>query len=247
MASSADVLRIAGKELGTCEDPRGSNCCRYTNWYPMDGSPWCAMFVSWVLDKAGVAGYKHAYTPTGAELFRKQGRFFTSDPKPGDVVYFNFPDSLDRIQHVGFVEKTGGSSITTIEGNTSSGEAGSQDNGEGVYRRVRPVSHVVGYGRPGYNGKPDKPEFVFPKRAWFGRGDEGADIKRWQIDLNRWVKNLKDAPFSFKLEVDAEFGPDSVKATKTFQNHYQLDVDGRVGTMTLDTMERIRKEQRAEP
>ena len=244
MPNTSEVLEIAQGEIGTCEAPPGSNRIAYTHWYPMDGSPWCAMFVSWVLDKAGVAGYKHAYTPAGAEIFRKQGRFFTSDPKPGDVVYFDFPDSLARIQHVGFVEKDGGSSITTIEGNTPSGDAGSQDNGDGVYRRTRPVSYVVGYGRPEYNGKPIKPEFVFPKKAWFGKGDKGSDVKRWQQDLNRWVKNLKNAPFEFRLEPDGEFGTDTVKATKTFQHHSGLDVDGRVGSLTIETMERIRAEQR---
>lgn len=241
------MLGIARKEIGTSESPRGSNCTKYTNWYPMDGSPWCAMFVSWVLDRAGVEGYKHAYTPAGAEIFRKQGRFFTSDPKPGDIVYFDFPDSLPRIQHVGFVEKVpSAQTITTIEGNTSSGDAGSQDNGDGVYRRVRPVSYVVGYGRPEYNGKPDKPEFVFPKKAWFGKGDSGADVKRWQHDLNRWVKNLAKAPFDFHVDADGEFGTDTVKATKTFQSHYSLDVDGRVGAHTISVMEKIRAEQKAD-
>lgn len=246
MTTASDVLNIAGKQIGTCEDPRGSNCCKYTQWYPMDGSPWCAMFVSWVLDRAGVTGYRHAYTPAGAELFRAQGRFFTTDPKPGDVVYFDFPDSLPRIQHVGFVEKVPSAlTITTIEGNTSSGDAGSQDNGDGVYRRARPASYVVGYGRPDYNGRPDKSEFVFPKKAWFGKGDSGADVKRWQIDLNRWCKNLKDPGFSFHIGPDSEFGNDTVKATKTFQNYYKLDVDGRVGSNALNKMEHVRAEQKA--
>jgi hypothetical protein len=69
-------------------------------------------------------------------------------------VFFNFPDSLNRIQHVGIVEAVGaGGAITTIEGNTSSGVAGSQDRGGLVARRARRGS-IVGYGHPAWAGAP---------------------------------------------------------------------------------------------
>ena len=120
--------------------------------------------------------------------------------------------------------------------------SGSQDRGIGVFRKERRIG-IVGYGRPDYNGKPDQPETEFPVKAWFGKGDKGADIRRWQIDLNNWVKNLKNAPFSFKVVVDGTFGDDTEKATKKFQKHYDLDVDGRVGKRTIRKMEKIRAEQ----
>jgi cell wall-associated NlpC family hydrolase len=83
------------------------------------------MFVSWVIDQAGITEYKHAYTPTGAEMFRRQDRWFSSHPQPGDLVYYDFPPH-ERIEHVGIVvRENGDGSITTIEGNTSSGEEGS--------------------------------------------------------------------------------------------------------------------------
>jgi hypothetical protein len=71
MATAHHVLAIARDEIGTTESPPDSNVVKYSRWYPMNGSPWCAMFVSWVLDQAGITGYKHAYTPTGAERFRQ--------------------------------------------------------------------------------------------------------------------------------------------------------------------------------
>ena len=40
--------------------------------------------------------------------------------------------------------------MTAIEGNTSSGTAGSQANGDGVYRRKRKLSLVLGAYRPKY-------------------------------------------------------------------------------------------------
>ena len=76
MASAERVLEIARKEVGTKEHPPESDRVKYGVWYPANGEPWCAMFVSWVFNKAGVSGYKHKYTPDGAELFREQGRWF---------------------------------------------------------------------------------------------------------------------------------------------------------------------------
>jgi hypothetical protein len=75
-------------------------------------------------------------------------------------VFFDFPDSHTGIQHVGFVERVrADGTLVTIEGNTSSGTSGSQDNGGGVYRRTRPPAYVVGYGRPAYQEAivPDSP------------------------------------------------------------------------------------------
>lgn len=42
--------------------------------------------------------------------------------------------------HAGLVEIWKGRSGTTIEGNTSSGERGSQNDGDGVYRRRRTIN-----------------------------------------------------------------------------------------------------------
>ena len=231
MAMAHQVLAIATDELGVTESPAGSNLVKYSRWYPMPGSPWCAMFVSWVLDQAGITGYKHAYTPTGAERFRQQDRWFTSNPQPGDLVYFDFPPE-ERIQHVGIVVRENpDGSITTIEGNTSSGEAGSQDNGGGVFRRQRTPDLIVGYGRPPYDGEapPEEPETTFPKKGWFGLGDRGADVRTWQRQLN--------AVLDAALEVSGEFDESTLEATRRFQEEHGLEVDGQVGALTLAVME----------
>ena len=54
--------------------------------------------------------------------------------------------SHDPVHHVAIYAGNG----VTIEGNTSSGNAGSQDNGGGVFRRKRPASVIVGCARPRY-------------------------------------------------------------------------------------------------
>lgn len=152
MSSPARVIEVARSQLGTKEVP--VNRTKYGAWYGMDGAAWCAMFVSWVFDQAGLrlpatTSKGFAYTPSGAAWFQKQGRWHTGGPRPGDVVFFRF--SGPRIHHVGIVEAVNSDgSITTIEGNTSSGTAGSQVDGGGVYRRVRRVG-IVGYGRPAWS------------------------------------------------------------------------------------------------
>jgi peptidoglycan hydrolase-like protein with peptidoglycan-binding domain len=233
VTTAGHVLDIARKQLGEKESPANSNVCKFSKWYPMAGSPWCAMFVSWVLDRARIEGYKHAYTPSGAALFQQHHRWFTANPKPGDVVYFDFPDSLPRIQHVGFVEKVNGDgSIVAIEGNTSGGDSGSQDNGGGVFRRVRARSLIVGFGRPPYKqgGKVDHPETGFSRRDFLELGDKGADVRMWQRHLN--------AVMDEDLDVDGEFGPKTHTATKAFQKEFGLEVDGQAGPKTLAKMEK---------
>jgi peptidoglycan hydrolase-like protein with peptidoglycan-binding domain len=229
MATVEQVLKIAAGELGKKESPADSNVCKYSRWYPMVG-PWCAMFVSWVLDKSGIDGYKHAYTPAGAELFRSQGRW-TQNPRPGDIAYFDFPDSLPRIQHVGFVESVSGSVITTIEGNTSAGTSGSQDNGGGVFRRDRARSLIVGFGRPPYSkgGDVEDPQSELAKRNWFSLDDQGADVRLWQRQLI--------AVLEADIEPSGDFDNKTLEATKIFQKANGLDADGRVDPKSLKRME----------
>ena len=71
--------------------------------------------------------------------------------RPGEFVFFNFPDNVDRIQHVGwFDESIDTRRFRSIEGNTSRDNNGSQSQGGGVWRRTRNRSYVVGFGRPDY-------------------------------------------------------------------------------------------------
>lgn len=156
VATAAAVISIAKAELGYKESPAGSNSTKFNRWYYGSDvrAPWCAAFVSWVLDQAGVDGYRHVYTPSGVAIFKNAGRWHdgTAGIQAGDVAYFDFPDSVYRVQHVGFVTgpvKNG--TIPTIEGNTS---VTSDDNGGEVQARVRPISYVVGYGRPLYRKPP---------------------------------------------------------------------------------------------
>ena len=102
-----------------------------------DLRPWCAAFVSWVMQKAGVAPVTEANVNEGkgsaaAIDFWKFGRDKniikppTYAPNPGDLVLFWVSASGDSAQHIGLVVGRDNSTITTIEGNA--GDAVSEEH-----------------------------------------------------------------------------------------------------------------------
>jgi len=119
------------------------------------GFEWCDMFVDWCFlqlcgskakaeDMICQTGLYGAGCKWSANYFRDQGRFYTSDPKPGDQIFFN------NYAHTGIIEKIVNGVITTIEGNTSNQ----------VARRTYSIGSgaIDGYGRPKYDPEPvEKP------------------------------------------------------------------------------------------
>lgn len=112
------------------------------------GFAWCDMFVDWCfLQLCGTRAKAEEITcQTGlygagcewsAKYYKQQNRFYTTDPEPGDQIFFNNYD------HTGIVEKIENGVITTIEGNTSNQ----------VARRTYSIgsSRIDGYGRPKFN------------------------------------------------------------------------------------------------
>lgn len=152
-AAASAVIAVADSAVGTVEG-RGGATPYHASYRIADREPWCAVWVWWAFQQAGYPNLIHprtAYTPTLAAWFRERGAFDRT-PRVGDLVFFDWPgDSKARIQHVGIVVGVGADSIDTIEGNTSAGPGGSQDNGDGVWRRTRPLnSSIVGFGHPDY-------------------------------------------------------------------------------------------------
>lgn len=99
------------------------------------GYAWCAAFVKWCFDHAGVKTTINAYSPTAQSnrLLWFKGKLL-AEPAPGDVFCLYFP-SMKRIGHTGFYDGRLNSSLfRTVEGNTN--DAGSRE-GDGVYRKYR--------------------------------------------------------------------------------------------------------------
>jgi hypothetical protein len=94
----------------------------YGKWYKCDGQPWCAIFVSWCANEAGILNTivpKYHNCEDGKNLYLNKGKYKNRasgyKPKAGDIVFFN------NFHHTGIIiayDKTT-NIIYTIEGNSS--------------------------------------------------------------------------------------------------------------------------------
>ncbi|MBR2716205.1 MAG: CHAP domain-containing protein, partial [Oscillospiraceae bacterium] len=82
----------------------------------------------------------------------KQGIRYSwqTNPKPGDLVLFDFRGNHVKRDHVGIVLSSSGDIVYTVEGNTS---ITSNDNGGAVMRRTRYKSQITSYLRPKYDAE----------------------------------------------------------------------------------------------
>lgn len=161
MATGADLIAVATKEIGTAET--GDNHTKYGIFTKHDGQPWCGSFVMWCAAQIKQSIPNVVYTPAGVSGFQGIGLWAnaaTAKPKPGDIVFFDFVEGGAPVEHVGIVVKDNGDgTVTTIEGNTSPEHktAGSQANGGEVAQRIRAyrkdnkrklTAFIVGFGTP---------------------------------------------------------------------------------------------------
>ena len=151
------VIKIAKREIGYMESPKGSNCTKYGESFGWNGVPWCVIFMWWCFREADESmaffgNGKTASCGTMLRWYKEQGQTVPIDEvQSGDIVILNFKGTQDT-QHCGLVEEvTHGPilSIKTIEGNTAAG-SGSQDNGGIVAAKTRYRSQIVAVCRPKY-------------------------------------------------------------------------------------------------
>lgn len=119
----------------------------------MLGQPWCglACIVAW--SAAGVSLPKDTVSTVAILNRARRGDKFKSispeQAKPGDLVVMDFSPSPPEAMHVGLaLGPMRNGMIPTVEGNTSPGSGGSQNNGGGIYRRSRPRGVVRIVARP---------------------------------------------------------------------------------------------------
>jgi hypothetical protein len=155
VTTAQQLLAVAASQIRYHEGAGGAN--KYGQAYGADHVAWCAEFQWWCFREAGASALipKTAYTPTLASWYQQRGQA-SREPRVGSLVFYNWPgDGVDRIQHVGIVERVlPASQIQTIEGNTTSGSGGNQSDGGYVARRTRSTSAVVIYGHPAYDNAP---------------------------------------------------------------------------------------------
>lgn len=220
----ADLLKIAQNEVGYSRwnDPQQGT--KYGRWYAQltgspyfgyNGVPYCAMFVSWVLNQAGV---KCANFPNAVAFdFRDKGTIGNAlvskyALKPGDVISFDWDGDVGG-DHVGFVKEVYNDSVRTIEGNT--------DNGI-VAEKIRSYGVIICGIRPEYDTSIPAPT---PETG-------NGNVKTAQRYLN--TKGFSVGSYG----IDGVYGNDTKKAlikfTQTQLNKLgaKLAVDGINGNNT---------------
>lgn len=152
------VVNVAVGELGYTEQPPHSNRTKYGIAYGIDGVRWCVIFLWWVFTTAGLGklffgGGKTASCLTLGTWYALQGWVVpVSEIRAGDIVLLDFLGSGEA-QHCGLViegPKNASNYFYTVEGNTTPGTEGSQDNGGCVARKARHIANVVSVLRPQY-------------------------------------------------------------------------------------------------
>lgn len=120
------LLNVAKHELAWAfKEDNANNITPYGQWYGMNGSAWCAMFVSYCAYQAGVMGSlvpQYAWCPSGMTWYKNRNKYFKRNsgyiPKCGDIIFF-YNNELGRVAHTGIVIGGDEKYVTTIEGNTS--------------------------------------------------------------------------------------------------------------------------------
>ena len=169
-----------------------------------NGYAWCDVFVDWCMyqltgQDSDVAQYMECQTgPLGAgctysaRYYKNAGRFYTSNPEPGDQIFFGLRGDEE---HTGIVEAVDYSYVYTIEGNSNNQ----------VERRKYTLnnSYIAGYGRPRFYEKPveepkpieeDEEEMTQEKfnemmAAWLESQANRTTNADWSAAARKWAED----------------------------------------------------------
>ena len=117
---------------------------KFWSWYGFDNHvAWCACFASWCGDQAGLIESgkmpKFSLCDDGIAWFQSKGKWKSRgySPAPGTLIFFDW-NGDGTSDHVGIVEKIEGSTVYTVEGNSS----------DAVNKRSYDINNgtIMGYG-----------------------------------------------------------------------------------------------------
>lgn len=135
---NGQLVTIAKSQLGN----EGGQ--KFWSWWGFtERQEWCACFVSWCADQAGLiqsgAVPKFSVCTDGKNWFQNQGRWqgAGSMPSPGAIIFFDWEHD-GTCDHVGIVERCDGTTVYTVEGNS----------GDAVRERSYAINSdsIMGYG-----------------------------------------------------------------------------------------------------
>ena len=248
MATYKDLVKCALGEVGTAENPLGTNKQKYgaeidkTNWYEyksgsktwihkVNGYDWCTQFHDWCfiktfgIDEARRLLNRPRYNNYGAVVhyaydYMKAIGKIASTPEIGCSIYFKNNAGLS---HIGIVYDYDDKFVYTVEGNAGTN---CWYVAKGKYYRTN--TRIVGYDRPLYKVEPIPPKeddmkFDELKALYYKK----PTIKGDAVEVVQSVVNT---------DIDGSYGPKTEQAVKTFQKANGCTVDGKVGPQTWEAI-----------
>jgi len=224
------IVLIGSCFLGYREGRNNDNI--FGDWYGLPNEPWCAMFVSYCMNKAGVLQNvvkKFASCSIGWKWFRSKGQTRNRGyiPQKGDIIFFDWePEKGDGIDHVGIVNNVNGEYIYTLEGN--------HDDQVNIYKYHINDARIYGYAVPDYTGEEiieNNPSESYTNKPLVYKGKTGETVKYIQNKL------INKGYFLGRTGADGIFGFQTEKAVRQFQIDSNLSADGIIGPLTWEKLE----------
>ncbi len=160
--NTADIIAVAKTQIGYTElststgkplaKGQDGGYTKYGAWFGAPTTAWCAFFVAWCANQAGVSTSVIPRIGNCAAMvnwFSKRGRYFPKSgftPKAGDLIFFNWKGG-STAKHIGIVTGVKGNEVYVIEGNTGSSYGYRAE----AKTRKKNASYILGYARPAYN------------------------------------------------------------------------------------------------
>lgn len=231
------IIKRGRAEIGQAEQPLGSNCIKYNDWYygfKVSGAefPWCAAFMSWLF-LAADTGIAFPLTPACVTIYnfaKELGRLVEGDYQPGDVVIYRYNAWSKTFDHTGLVVERRGEHLLVLEGNYA----------DKVCLVDRAAECIIGAYRPQYGENDEASELeedltdaepaknvAAVELPELSNGATGNAVKILQSVL-RTVYNISVGPWG----VDGDFGNDTENAVRVFQAGVNIASTGKVDAAT---------------
>ena len=182
MTAAEKLISYVISQIGTAEDPLGSNKQKYgalidsTDWYLykdgnktwrhlVNGYDWCTQFVdasfitTFTIDKARKILFRPTYNNFGAVVkyafnyFKIAGRGYTKEEHDPQPGDVIYFQNSKGLSHTGVVIEVTSTKVTTVEGNS-----GTQSYYVAKHTYSKTSSYIYGYGCPDYESVDPEPD-----------------------------------------------------------------------------------------
>ena len=214
----------------------GNGHSKYCSWYGLEDE-WCAIFVSWCEEKAGLGQRAYIHSAGAGSIPRAScpaglGKFVvgTKGIQAGDLILFRYGGTYSdqyHSDHIGIVTSVLNGQIYTVEGNTCGSAYWNTRVSSKLYSKN--ASTIHGYYHPYVfdKKKEDKEEMNFKK----GDISDGTLALKSLLQVAQILGLIKS-----KCDDKKGFGGGTEKAVKEVQRKYKLEVDGVAGVKTITAL-----------